>query len=765
MAKANGNNSNNNTEVAFAQDLGLFDASMIGIGAMIGAGIFVLTGIAAGVAGPAALLAFILNGFVTLLTALSYAELASSYPQSGGGYAYIRKAFPGPVGFISGWMLWFCYVIACSLYALGFGSYFWEFLHNYFPLLSEAAFGVVGGGMALILVTVAISVAVILINMRGTALTGKLENLLTVAKMIILAIFIFYGLKQMMNIPTQAVSSFKPFMPQGFSGVVLAMGLTFIAFEGYDLIATVAEEIKEPKKTIPLATMISLSVTIVFYLLIVVVCIGAIVPETGSSWEFLGKYQETAIVKAAESFMPFFGVPLIIFGGLLSTLSALNATILASSRVAFCMGRDKMLPVSLAAIHETRRTPHVAVAVTGAIMVVMAILFPIHIIGSAASVMFLLTFALVNLSLISLRRKFPEVKAGFRVPWYPVTPIVAIVLNLVLAVYQYNFNAWSWYIAIAWLFIGLFIYFVHFEKVAAPEMPQVLEVGQQDRTEEYDYRILIPLHNPDHVIPLMKLAAPIAKAHNGEIIVLGVIDVPQNLPIHEGMRFVHHKTPLLKQAVQYGNSVQIPTRSAIRIAHRVYDGILRTAEEENASLILMGWKGYTTTKDRIIGEVTDKVVHHAPCDLLTVKLEDDLSLDKILVPTAGGFHAQLAAKLVSIYQAEYGSDVTSCYVVPRGASQEEKEQAREWIEKTIQETELGSSAKRTIIEAGKVASGLARAAGDYDLIVLGVSEEGLFSNVLFGEIAERVARFSRAPVMIVKRYEGKVKSIVKKVLG
>ena len=764
MAKANGNNSNN-TEVAFAQDLGLFDASMIGIGAMIGAGIFVLTGIAAGVAGPAALLAFILNGFVTLLTALSYAELASSYPQSGGGYAYIRKAFPGPVGFISGWMLWFCYVIACSLYALGFGSYFWEFLHNYFPLLSEAAFGVLGGGMALILVTVAISVAVILINMRGTALTGKLENFLTVAKMIILAIFIFYGLKQMMNIPTQAVASFRPFMPQGFSGVVLAMGLTFIAFEGYDLIATVAEEIKEPKKTIPLATMISLSVTIVFYLLIVVVCIGAIVPETGSSWEFLGKYQETAIVKAAESFMPFFGVPLIIFGGLLSTLSALNATILASSRVAFSMGRDKMLPVSLAAIHEIRRTPHVAIAVTGAIMVVMAILFPIHIIGSAASVMFLLTFALVNLSLISLRRKFPEVKAGFRVPLYPVTPIVAIVLNLALAFYQYNFNAWSWYIAIAWLFIGLFIYFVHFEKVAAPEMPQVLEVGQPDRPEEYDYRILIPLHNPDHVIPLMKLAAPIAKANNGEIIVLGVIDVPQNLPIHEGMRFVHHKTPLLKQAVQYGNSEQIPTRSAIRIAHRVYDGILRTAEEENASLILMGWKGYTTTKDRIIGEVTDKVVHHAPCDLLTVKLEGDLSLDKILVPTAGGFHAQLAAKLVSIYQAEYGSDVTSCYVVPRGANQEEKEQAREWIEKTIQETELGSSAKRTIIEAGKVASGLARAAGGYDLIVLGVSEEGLFSNVLFGEIAERVARFSRAPVMIVKRYEGKVKSIVKKVLG
>ena len=116
--------SHTDVEISFSRDLGLFDATMIGIGAMIGAGIFVLTGIASGEAGPAALLAFALNGFVTLLTALSYAELASSYPKSGGGYSYISKAFPGPTGFAAGWMLWFCYIIACSLYALGFGSYF-----------------------------------------------------------------------------------------------------------------------------------------------------------------------------------------------------------------------------------------------------------------------------------------------------------------------------------------------------------------------------------------------------------------------------------------------------------------------------------------------------------------------------------------------------------------------------------------------------------------------------------------------------------------
>ena len=440
-------------EVTFARDLHLFDATTLGIGAMIGAGIFDLTGIAAGEAGPAALLAFALNGLVTLLTALSYAELASVYPKSGGGYSFIVKAFPGPAGFASGWMLWFCYIIACALYALGFGSYFWGFIQSYFPSISNLVFN------------------------------------------------------------SETAANFTPFLPNGAGGVVIAMGLTFIAFEGYDLIATVAEEIKAPEKTIPRATLISL-------------------------------------------------------GGLISTISALNATILASSRVAFSMSRDKMLPRSLSKIHAQRRTPHIAIGVAGAIIIVMALLFPIQVIGSAASVMFLLTFALVNLSLIALRRKFPELKGGFRVPLYPATPIAAIGLNLFLAVYQFNFDPRAWYIALAWIIVGLFIYFMYFEKTAAVDMPQTLEVQQPKSANTYPYRVLVPLHNPDHVIPLMKPAIPIAKAQAGEIIVLGVIDLPINLPPHEGMRFVHHKTPLMKKAIEYGNEQGVETRSAIRIAHR-----------------------------------------------------------------------------------------------------------------------------------------------------------------------------------------------------
>ncbi len=752
-------------EVTFARDLGLFDATMIGIGAMIGAGIFVLTGIAAGEAGPAALLAFALNGVVTLLTALAYAELASVYPKSGGGYAFIAKAFPGPAGFASGWMLWFCYIIACALYALGFGSYFWEFFERYFPPIANLVFSLAGHKTPALIMTALVCIVFILVNMRGTAVTGKVENIITMAKIIILGIFIAYGLKRIFQIPTEAAASFTPFLPNGFGGVVIAMGLTFIAFEGYDLIATVAEEIKAPEKTIPRATLISLAVTVFIYLLILIVCIGAIQPESGKSWQFLGQYQETAIARAAHNFMPSFGVVLIIFGGLLSTISALNATILASSRVAFSMSRDKMLPASLSTIHAKRRTPHIAIAVTGVLVLVMALLFPIHVIGSAASVMFLLTFSLVNLSLIALRRKFPELKGGFRVPLYPATPIVAIVLNMFLAIYQFNFDPRAWYIAIAWVIVGLFIYFIFFEKITDADMPQVLEVQQSKSANTYPYRVLVPLHNPDHVIPLMKLAIPIAKAHAGEIIVLGVIDVPINLPPHEGMRFVHHKTPLLKKAIEYGNAQGVETRSAIRIAHQVWDGIIHAAEAEKATLVLMGWKGYTTTRDRIMGEVTDKVVRHVPCDLITVKLMGDRPIRRILITTAGGPHAMLAAEYVGIYHDLEGYEVSCCYVMKPDAGEDEEESARQWIQKTIHLTNLEGKAAMRLLKGRKVATALIRAGEDYDLIVLGASKEGVFSNVLFGEIPEKVARFSQTPVMIVQRYEGPVKSLVKRVMG
>jgi len=264
--KSNSIKTIDSNNVTFARDLGLFDASMLGIGAMIGAGIFVLTGIAAGEAGPASILSFALNGVVTLLTAFAYAELASAIPRAGGGYSFVRIAFPGATGFVAGWMLWFAYTVACSLYALGFAGYFWEFFVKYTPWLTDPVFGLIGHHKAVLAITLFVGSFFVWLNVRGAEVTGKAENVLTISKILILGIFIYFGLMRIFDEPARITDSFFPFFPAGLGGVLVAMGLTFIAFEGYDLIATVAEEIKDPEKNIPKATFISLAVTISMYL-------------------------------------------------------------------------------------------------------------------------------------------------------------------------------------------------------------------------------------------------------------------------------------------------------------------------------------------------------------------------------------------------------------------------------------------------------------------------------------------------------------------
>ncbi|MEE2669613.1 MAG: amino acid permease [Gemmatimonadota bacterium] len=752
-------------ELTFVRGLGLFDATMLGIGAMIGAGIFVLTGIAAGEAGPASILAFALNGVVTLLTAFAYAELATAIPEAGGGYAYVRRAFPGAVGFTAGWMLWFAYTVACSLYALGFAGYFWEFFLKYLPTFTVSAFSVVGEHGAILFITLAVGVLFVRLNARGAGVTGKAENFLTLTKLGVLGIFIVFGLRRVFDAPDQAVESFSTFFPQGGGGVIVAMGLTFIAFEGYDLIATVAEEIREPEKNIPRATFISLGITMIMYLLILFVSLAAVAPPDGQpSWQFLGAFGETAIVRAAEGFMPAFGVAVIVFGGLLSTMSALNATVMASSRVAFSMGRDRLLPLSMAKIHPERRTPHIAIMVTGVVLLAMALTLPIEAVGSAASLIFLLTFAMVNLSVITLRRKAPHLQRHYKVPFYPVIPILGIVLNVFLAIYQFTFQPIAWYVTGGWILLGLLLYYGYFEKQAAGVQPQILEPLRTDEEPLHD-AVVVPLHNPDHVPILLDYAWPIAEGRGLRSVAMSVVQVSQQLPIHEGLRFSHHREALVQKGRDHATVQGTRLDTDLVVAHRAHEGILAGARRSGADLLVMGWKGYTNTRERIFGEVADQVIRNAPCDLALLKIESFDTPKRCLFPTAGGPNALLAAEILNALAPAFGMTVTACQVVNRDASSEARAEAHHWIDKTLGRMDSDVHVERLLIESKSIAGGIARASKDFDLVVLGAARMPVFQQVLFGEIPEKVARYSPASVLVVKEYEGPIRSLFKRTFG
>ncbi len=743
-------------KVTLIRSLGCFDATMIGVGAMIGAGIFVLTGMAAGEAGPASILAFALNGLVTMLTAASYAELSSKIPESGGGYSFIKKAFPGLFGFLSGWMLWFAYIVACGLYALGFAGYLWEVLERYAPAISEGILSVGGAQAAVLLFMTLILGFFVWLNVRGTGVTGTAESVMTLAKIAVLLIFVAFGIKAVLGAPAEATASFNPFFPKGFGGVMIAMGLTFIAFEGYDLIATVAEEIKDPKKNIPRATYISVAVSVSIYLLILFVCIAAVRAPGMTSWEFLGEYQETAIVMAAENFMPGVGVLLIVIGGLLSTMSALNATVLASSRVAFTLGRDRWLPAAMAKIHPKNRTPHVAILATGAVVLIMALSLPIQVVGSAASLLFLLVFAAVNLSLIRIRRQHPELSEGYSAPLFPWLPILGIISNLSLAVYQFKFDPKAWYVALGWIGVGAVLYQFYLKGKAAEAAPRTAVPAVQPPPPESDFRILIPLSNPDNIHRLLRLAIPMAKRRGGDVICANIITVPSQLPLHEGMEYVDTRSrPLFELADKVAAELDYPIHKDLRIAHKVENGILAAAEEYAVDQVLMGWKGFSTKKERIFGETTDRLLHSLRADVAVVRFRKDPPYDRILLPTAGGPHAEFGAELIEPMVQDSGAQVTTCYVIPNSGDTTDVSRAKKWMERTTRHARLGELEK-TVVRSSNIVSGIVSEGKNHDLIVLGASNRKLFSYLLFGEIPEAVAEIAEPTVMLVRRVTGPV---------
>ncbi len=736
-------------EVTLARDLGLFDATMIGLGAMIGAGIFVLTGLAFNEAGPAAIVTFALNGIVSGFTALSYAELASAIPEAGGGYAFVRRAMPRVVAFLAGWMLWFAYTVACALYARGFAGYSIEVLHRYLPDLHELVMHL-GKRPAEALLVLAIVGLFVGLNYAGAKVTGVAENVITVAKIIVLGIFIYFGLRVVFDDPTESLAAFVPMFPNGFLAVITTMGLTFIAFEGYDLIATVSEEIKDPERNIPLAVFISLSVAVLIYLAIIFVSLGAIRVPDEESWQFLGRYGEVAVVQAAATFMPFIGVVLIVTGGLLSTSSALNATVLASSRVAFSMGRDGMLPRIFGAIHQVRQTPHVAVLITGLVLLIVAISFPIETVGSGASLMFLLSFALTNAAALVIRIKEPNLKRRFKAPFFPIPQVLGVVTCLILAVSQFWLQPMAWGIAGVWVVIGLVGYGLVVLRQEDEEAPSALPVPSFMPGPRGMNRVIIPVANPASMGPLYALAKPLAERRESQVTLLSVVSVPVQTPLSIGALSASFRIDAFQKLVSDLKDQGHPVAGSVRVAHRIENGILAAARQPGVALVLLGWKG--RRKGDGLGRTLDAVVERIPVSVGVVKVRSDLeNIKRILLPTAGGPNARYAALLAADLQKAHGAEVVTMGVVRPGASDVDRGRALGFVEVTAAESrDLRYEAK--LVEADNVVRGIVEEASKgYDLMLIGGTRESGLGKVLFGSIPEQVAANAPCSVMLVKR--------------
>ncbi|HUT74590.1 MAG TPA: amino acid permease [Armatimonadota bacterium] len=752
-------------DIELQRGLGLREATMIGVGAMIGAGVFALTGIAAGAAGPALTVAFILNGIVAAITGMSYAELGAAFPQAGGGYSFVRMALPRVAGFVTGWMSWFATAFACALYAQTFGAYFGNLLQEVMGVSTPGLSPLVFARVLAVLAALAFAY----INIRGSTETGVAGSIITLCKVLILLAFAGAGLWVMTRDPGWSaqlgLGAVGDFFPLGAAGVFAAMGITYVAFEGYEIIAQGGEEIRDPRRNIPRAIFLSLAIVLPIYLLIAVVCIGAVrPPDDIPSWRYLGSLAEPelAVLEAAKNVLgPVTGMILIMIGGLMSTMSALNATIYSSSRVAFAMSRDALVPLALARVHATCRTPYVAIVVTVVVVVLMAALLPIQAVAAATNILFLLSFTLVNLAAISLRYQRPDADRPFRIIAFPVTTIIAIVVSLGMCVYLVHWEPMGAAVCLGWMVLGLYVFYHHSRRLEHEERGSKVVLEEREVTRR-PHQIVVLVSSPESVEPLITVAAALGKATESEILAVRIVLVPRQLPIAEGRQFVNEARPLLDEAVAQGGRLGVPVYTMVRVAQSLPQAVLETLEERHAELVVMGWRaGRRGQRGHVLGSVLDPVILRAPCDVAVLRPGRDgkeFSLDSILVGVTASPHAKLAVEIGQALAQQSGGRVRYLHVVKEGTGMDAK---------TMHDYLTDAARRRgaptvEIAHATTTAGGILEFSREADLLVIGAAREPLFEQYFFGDKTQRIARVARCAVLMVKRHPSAPRSILRR---
>jgi APA family basic amino acid/polyamine antiporter len=416
-------------EVKLKRTLSLLSATMIGLGGAMGAGLFVLVGEAAGMAGSGVVLSFIISAFFALFTALNYSELAASIPTTGGGYTFVRYAIGKFPAFLTGWFVWFGYMFYCALCALGFAYAVQYFI----PGVNTA------------IVAVLIALTFMIINIRGTKETGAIQNLLTTALIIMLVIFVVSGF-----IHGFRPDAFKSWTPKGVIPIFTTVSYIYVCYMGFEIITTLSGEIRKPEKNIVRSMVLAFTISTLVYCVVTFVSVGVV------HWDLLGESPTPLSLVALET-MGSVGGTVMSAAAILAILTSLNAATGAAARIAYALSRDGYLPSALSIVHKRFNTPYIAIILSSILILIFAASGIVDFLNYASIFGFLLGDAFVNYSVIWLRKRRPTLNRPFKVPLYPYTPLLGTLSSLiVLSTVHYQAIG----VGLIWAIIGLSAYYV-----------------------------------------------------------------------------------------------------------------------------------------------------------------------------------------------------------------------------------------------------------------------------------------------------------------
>lgn len=443
------------------RQLGALQLTLLGIGAIIGTGIFVLTSVAANKAGPGMMYSFVIAAFVCALAALIYAEIASMVPVSGSAYTYSYAVLGEMLAWMVGWALILEYAVAAGAVAVGWSGYVNGLLHEAGMGLPSALLAgpwdkvtmpdgtVVQGTFNLLAFVISLVITGLLVI--GTSKSAFVNSILVAIKIAALTLFIVLAM------PAVNSANFEPMLPQGWGtplssvGVLGAAASIFFAYVGFDAVSTAAEETRNPNRNIPIGLIGSLAVCTVFYLLVAYAAIGAVGAQPGGE---LSQSKEPLAYVLKEIGYPWVGNLIGIAAGL-ALPSVILMMIYGQTRILFVMSRDGLMPEAFSKVHTRFHTPHVVTMVTGAAVALFAAMFPVDILADVSNSGTLFAFFVVSLGVMILRRTRPDRPRPFR------TPLIWVVGPLSMAGCALLFVSLGWYtiqLFLGWAVVGLIVY-------------------------------------------------------------------------------------------------------------------------------------------------------------------------------------------------------------------------------------------------------------------------------------------------------------------
>ncbi|MEV4704252.1 amino acid permease [Actinoplanes sp. NPDC049316] len=427
--------------------VGPLQLTAMGVGAIIGTGIFVVIGEGAGVAGPAVILSFVMAAVACAFSALSYAELASSIPVSGSAYTYTYATLGEIVAWIIGWDLILEYGVSVAAIAVGWGGNLNAFLDAAFGYtLPDAIAKSPEDGGVFNLPAVFIVLAITLLLCRGVTESARVNLVMVAVK---LSVLLFFIVVAFINFGT---GNFQPFAPDGIDGVTAAAAIIFFAYIGFDAVSTGSEEARNPAKDLPLAIIGSLLICTLFYVLTAVGAIGVANPQQLES-------SDAPLAAALDQGAGIgWAAAVLALGAVVAITSVVLVIMYGQTRIFFAMCRDGLLPRRLASVNQRYGTPARLTIILGVLIAILAALVPLSEIVKLVNIGTLFAFVLVNIGVVILRRTRPEMPRPYRVPWSPVLPIIGVAFAVYL---MSDLPVDTWIRFVVWLIIGMAIYFLY----------------------------------------------------------------------------------------------------------------------------------------------------------------------------------------------------------------------------------------------------------------------------------------------------------------